>query len=88
MNDELPEDQKGNNAEQARLEERLRVAKKKVDESQAEADRLRGTVEDLTAKVGRLDARLRRIHRRWGFRLLNALFNYDKPRNPDVPGEE
>lgn len=82
MNDEFPEDQKSGDAERERLGERLgerlRVVEAKLEDTQAESGRLRETVSDLAAKVGRLDARLRRIHRRWGFRLLNSIFGYDK----------
>ncbi len=81
MNDELPEDLKNSNAERVRLEEWLRDVEKKLADSREESDRLRGTVVELTAKVGRLDARLRRIHRKWGFRLLNAIFGYEKDRS-------
>lgn len=71
----------------ARLEAKLQRAEQERDRAVGEAERLRGTVQDLTGRMNRLDSRLRRIHRKLGFRLLNALFGYDRPRNPEVPSE-
>lgn len=71
----------------ARLEAKLQRAETDLARCRGETERLRETVQDLTGRMNRLDARLRRIHRKWGFRLLNALFRYDRPRNPEVPSE-
>jgi septal ring factor EnvC (AmiA/AmiB activator) len=72
----------------ARLETKLQRAEQDRDRARAQTDRLRETVQDLTARLNRQDARLRRIHRARGFRLLNALFRYDRPRNPETPSED
>lgn len=69
----------------ARLSARIADLERQLEDSQARAHRLADTVEELTRAVGRLDARLRFIHKRWGFRILNRLFRYDRLKDPDRP---